>query len=83
MRHRYPGRSLNRPGTQRALAWMERHGGPVLLFAWLPVVGDPLCLVAGWLRIHPVAAALYIGIGKGARYAIVLLAVDAIGQFNQ
>ncbi len=82
LRYRYPGRALSGEGAQRALKWTERNGGPILLLAWLPVIGDPLCLAAGWLRIHPVPAMLYIAIGKAARYGILLAAVDAVLRAN-
>jgi membrane protein YqaA with SNARE-associated domain len=35
----------------RALAWLERMGPQACLLSWLPVVGDPLCAVAGWLKL--------------------------------
>jgi membrane protein YqaA with SNARE-associated domain len=40
----------------RALHWLERLGPKACLLAWLPLVGDPLCAVAGWLgcRFGPV-----------------------------
>ncbi|HLP98802.1 MAG TPA: DedA family protein [Sideroxyarcus sp.] len=50
---------------------VRRHGTPVLLFAWLPFIGDALCLAAGWLRLNPWQAALFMLIGKFARYALV------------
>lgn len=40
-----------------------------MLLAWLPLVGDPLCLLAGLLRLHPVPFLLLVGLGKLARYA--------------
>ena len=75
LRRRFPERPLRDPRTERGLRWLGRWGGPALLFAWLPVVGDPLCLAAGWLRIRPVPAAAYIAIGKAARYAVLLAGV--------
>lgn len=57
---------------QTALARMRRWGSPVLLFSWLPIIGDPLCLAAGMVRIGWLPALLYIGAGKAARYAVVL-----------
>jgi membrane protein YqaA with SNARE-associated domain len=42
------------------------------LFSWLPVIGDPLCFAAGWLRINALQATLFIAAGKAARYAVVL-----------
>lgn len=59
----------------RAEGWFGRWGLPSLLFAWLPVIGDPLCLLAGLLRVGPAAFVVLVGVGKLARYsAIVWLA---------
>ncbi len=69
---RYPWRKLDDAKHQRALERVRRWGSPVLLLSWLPVIGDPLCLVAGWLRIGLLQAALFIALGKGARYAVLL-----------
>jgi membrane protein YqaA with SNARE-associated domain len=59
--------------TQRRIAraerWFRRFGRPSLLLAWLPVVGDPLCLVAGVLRVGVASFVLLVGLGKLARYA--------------
>ena len=52
----------------RALRWLERFGPPACLLSWLPVVGDPLCAVAGWLRLPFWPCVLYMAIGKFARY---------------
>ena len=54
----------------RAEAWFGRYGMPSLLLAWLPVVGDPLCLVAGLLRSHLGLFLLLVTIGKAARYTV-------------
>ena len=53
----------------RAERWFARFGRPALLFAWLPVVGDPLCLVAGLLRCHMMTFLLLVSLGKLTRYA--------------
>lgn len=50
---------------------VRHYGTPALLFAWLPLVGDGLCLAAGWLRLNPWQAALYMLIGKFARYMLI------------
>lgn len=55
----------------RAERWFSRWGRPSLLFAWLPVVGDPLCLVAGLLRVGLPSFVLLVGIGKLVRYAAI------------
>lgn len=62
----------------RALAWLQRFGAPACLLSWLPVVGDPLCAVAGWLKLPFWPCVFYMAIGKFLRYLVmtsVLLAV--------
>lgn len=56
------------PGELRALRWLERFGPRACLLSWLPLVGDPLCAVAGWLRLPFWPCVLYMAIGKFARY---------------
>ena len=55
----------------QALRWVRRYGSPVLLLSWVPVVGDPLCVAAGWLRVNPWLSALFMAVGKFARYAVI------------
>jgi len=69
---RYPAQGLVKSEHQRALAWVQRWGSPVLLLSWLPIVGDPLCVVAGWLRMHWLVSMLLILFGKAVRYAVLL-----------
>jgi membrane protein YqaA with SNARE-associated domain len=52
----------------RALRWLERFGAKACLLSWLPVVGDPLCAVAGWLKLPFWPCLVYMAIGKFARY---------------
>jgi membrane protein YqaA with SNARE-associated domain len=56
----------------RAQAWFNRFGVWTLLLAWLPVIGDPLALVAGLMRTPLVLTLVLIAIGKAARYAVVI-----------
>jgi len=53
----------------RAERWFSRFGRPSLLLAWLPLVGDPLCLAAGVLRVSGGSFLLLVTLGKLARYA--------------
>ncbi|WP_428414738.1 YqaA family protein [Pararhizobium sp.] len=69
----FPVSPLNR---KRAEALFGRYGRPILLLSWLPVVGDPLTLVAGLLRTPLPVFILYVTIGKAARYAVLLWAWD-------
>ena len=56
----------------RAERWFGRWGRPSLLLAWLPIVGDPLCLIAGLMRVGLVSFVLLVGVGKLARYALLV-----------
>ena len=59
----------------RALAWLRRFGARACLLSWLPVVGDPLCAVAGWLRLPFWPCVLYMAIGKFGRYVCMTAAL--------
>jgi len=48
--------------------WLRRWGAKTCLLSWLPVVGDPLCAVAGWLRLPFWPCVMYMAIGKLLRY---------------
>lgn len=58
------------PREARALAWLQRWGPPACLLSWLPFVGDPLCGVAGWLRLPFWPCVAYMAVGKFARYLV-------------
>jgi membrane protein YqaA with SNARE-associated domain len=58
-----------------AWRWLERFGPKALLLSWLPVVGDPLCSVAGWLKMRFWPCVLYMAIGKLLRYLIYTFAL--------
>jgi membrane protein YqaA with SNARE-associated domain len=55
----------------RAERLYEKYGSWSLLFSWLPVIGDPLCLVGGILKVHFARFSLLVFSGKLARYATV------------
>ncbi|MBE0473790.1 YqaA family protein [Rhodoferax sp.] len=62
----------------RALDWLKRLGPKACLLAWLPVVGDPLCAVAGWLKLPFWPCLGYMAIGKCARYIIMTAALMGV-----
>src|SRR5512140_2287438 len=68
------GRVIPQHTELRGLKWVQSHGSPALLAAWVPIIGDPLCVAAGWLRINPWLATLFMGIGKFARYLAIAVA---------
>jgi membrane protein YqaA with SNARE-associated domain len=61
----------------REIRWMQRYGAPLLLLSWTPLVGDALCVAAGWLRINPAVATFFIAAGKFLRYWVVAQAALA------
>ena len=68
----------NREQIERAQAWFKRYGVWSLLFAWLPVVGEPLTVVAGAMRVHIAPFLILVAIGKGLRYVVLALAVEGV-----
>lgn len=54
----------------RALRWLQRFGPKACLLSWLPIVGDPLCAVAGWLNLPFWPCVAWMAAGKCARYII-------------
>jgi membrane protein YqaA with SNARE-associated domain len=50
---------------------LQRWGSPLLLLAWVPLIGDALCVVAGWLRLHWLPCCTFMATGKAARYWLV------------
>jgi membrane protein YqaA with SNARE-associated domain len=59
------------PRDFRGISWVKRFGAPITFFAWLPVVGDGLCVAAGWLRIRWWAALAFMAAGRLCRYIVV------------
>ena len=51
--------------------YLQRWGSPSLFLSWLPLVGDALCVAAGWLRLHWLPCCLCMALGKFARYWLV------------
>lgn len=50
---------------------VQRWGSPILLLAWAPLIGDVLCVAAGWLRLNWAACAVFMALGKFARYWLI------------
>ena len=68
----------------RALDWLRQFGPKACLLSWLPVVGDPLCAIAGWLRLPFWPCVGYMAIGKFVRYVVLTAALLWLfpGQFT-
>jgi membrane protein YqaA with SNARE-associated domain len=71
----FPVSAASLDGAARKLS---RFGSWSLLLAWLPIVGDPLTVAAGLLRVDFRVFLVFVALGKAARYLIVLWGVQAI-----
>lgn len=69
------GRLVPQRTQLKGVQWVQRYGSCALLAAWVPIIGDPLCVAAGWLRLNPWLSALFMAIGKFARYVAVAIVV--------
>ncbi|WP_125721536.1 YqaA family protein [Pseudoalteromonas rubra] len=64
---------VSRKAMDKAQRQFQKYGVYSLLFAWLPVVGDPLTLVAGVFRTRFSLFLVLVAAGKGLRYAVVIV----------
>ena len=58
----------------RAQAWFARYGVWSLLLSWVPVIGDPLTLVAGIMQVSFLRFVLFVAVGKVLRYVLIVWA---------
>jgi membrane protein YqaA with SNARE-associated domain len=65
------GRLIPQKTEPGGLTAVRKYGSPVLLLSWVPFLGDPLCVAAGWLRLNPWLSTLFIALGKFGRYLAV------------
>lgn len=68
----------------KALAWLERLGPKACFFAFLPVIGDPLATIAGWLKLPFWPCFAWGALGKLLRYMVVTASLLWVfpGQFK-
>jgi len=66
----FPLRKTSR-WQEKASSWLRRYGAAALLLSWAPVIGDLLCLLAGWMRISWGPVLFFLCLGKAIRYIVV------------
>lgn len=66
----FPQRKASR-WQERATGWLKRYGAAALLLSWMPVIGDLLCILAGWLRLSWGPVLFFLCLGKAIRYIVV------------
>lgn len=69
----YWGRENAQSKHQKAWHYCSRYGSPILLLSWLPIVGDLLPLVAGWLKLPIKRSIFFIVLGKACRYLLIVI----------
>ncbi len=74
-----PEKVLAADKNQKVLAFVHQWGVSALLLSWMPVVGDLLCVLAGWLRLSLMASVLAMFAGKGLRYSAVIYLQSWVG----
>ncbi len=62
----------------RAVSLLQRWGPLALIFSWVPVIGDPLTVVAGALGIRWIPFVGFVTLGKLLRYVVVVGAMDYV-----
>jgi membrane protein YqaA with SNARE-associated domain len=73
--HKVANKYTNSKTHVRVLHWLQRLGPKACLLSWLPIVGDPLCAVAGWLQLPFWSCMAYTAVGKFARYVVMTVAL--------
>jgi membrane protein YqaA with SNARE-associated domain len=71
---KYPAETLLPESRRNSLRTVREWGSWVLLFSWLPIVGDGLCFAGGWLKLSLFSSILAIFFGKALRYIAVAYA---------
>lgn len=69
----YWGREKAQAKHQKAIHFCRKYGVYSLLLSWLPIVGDLLPLVAGWLKLSLFKSILFIVSGKAIRYLLIIV----------
>ena len=61
---------------KKSSKWFNRFGRWSLLFAWVPIIGDPLTLAAGLLRVKFIEFLILVIIGKVSRYVAIFYSLS-------
>ncbi len=69
---KFPLKGMLTLKNQKALKTVKSKGPWILLFSWLPVIGDAFCFAAGWLKLPLLRGFILIMIGKFCRYLFIV-----------
>ena len=62
------------------LRWLQRIGAPVLLLSWVPLIGDALCAMSGWLELRWKPVLFWMTLGKFLRFVLITVALLCIPE---
>ncbi len=71
----YLERKIRQKKFRQAQQWIHKYGVYALIFSWMPIIGDLLCIVAGIYKLSIVKSIIVIFTAKFSRYFIILLLV--------
>jgi membrane protein YqaA with SNARE-associated domain len=75
-------RTISRESLGRAVAVYKKWGAPTLFFSWLPLIGDPLTIVGGLMRVSLLKFSFWVLLGKLFRYLLLLWAFERFGALS-
>ena len=64
--------AVSQPALDKAQAWFTRWGQWAVLLAWVPVIGDPITLAAGAMRMNFARFVALVTVSKTLRYMVLL-----------
>jgi len=68
---KFPADQILSEKKQKSLNLVRRYGIWILLFSWLPIIGDGLCFAGGWLKLPLILSTAVIFVGKAIRYTFI------------
>lgn len=71
---------LAKERESRWFVWLKKYGAKTMFLAWLPVVGDPICVLGGWLKLPFWPCVMYMALGKLIRYVLISWALLSISD---
>jgi membrane protein YqaA with SNARE-associated domain len=64
---------LKKENVLKTKRYFDRFGSYCLLFSWVPIIGDPITIVAGMLRYNLIKFFYLTIIAKGFRYLFIIV----------
>ena len=69
---------INKSQLTRASSWFLKYGKSTLFLSWVPIIGDPLTIIAGIFRVPIYTFILIVSLAKTMRYVFISLVVTNV-----